>query len=174
MGSRLLTPLSIIPPIKNDDMDSSLEYNHLQNLFQLGYVFALVAPQGNDDKSDYQLAHYVRGKQNLAQPITDDDGFKYPTSSVVVAGTWLRTYIFRRNGIRAFEDYQKKNIIVIYLHLIIETNVNFLKHQGRTKVKELFTITNVDHEALLETLKQREDPIGTLDQVYLHLMFFCS
>ena len=55
----------------------------------------------------------------------------------------------------------KKNLI--YSHLIIATNVKLLKHQGRPKVKELFTITNVDHEALLKTLKQREDPTGTLD-----------
>ena len=72
---------------------------------------------------------------------------------MVVAGTWLWTYIFRRNGIPTFKDYQKHKIILIYSHLIIATNVNFLKHQGRPKVKELFTITNADHEALLETLK---------------------
>ena len=71
--------------------------------------------------------------------------------------------MLRRNGIPTFKDYQKHKIILIYSHLIIETNVKFLKHQGRPKVKELFTIANADHEALLETLKQREDPIGTLD-----------
>ena len=53
--------------------------------------------------------------------------------------------------------------ILIYSHLIIAKNVKLLKHQGRPKVKELFTIANADHEALLETLKQREDPIGILD-----------
>ena len=72
---------------------------------------------------------------------------------MVVAGTWLQTYMLRRNGIPAFEDYQKYKVILIYLHLIIATNVKLLNHQGRPKVKELFTITNVDHEALLETLK---------------------
>jgi len=51
----------------------------------------------------------------------------------------------------------------MYSHLIIETNVKFLKHQGRPKVKERFTITNANHEALFETLKEKEDPIGTLD-----------
>ena len=72
---------------------------------------------------------------------------------MVVARTWPQIYMLRRNGIPAFEDYQKHKIIVIYLHLIIEKNVKFLKHQGRPKVKELFTITKVDHETLLETLK---------------------
>ena len=45
-----LTPLSIIPSIRNDDMESLLEHNHLLDLLQPGHVFALVAPQGNDEK----------------------------------------------------------------------------------------------------------------------------
>ena len=61
--------------------------------------------------------------------------------------------MLRRNRIPTFEDYQKHKIILIYSHLIIAMNVKLLKHQGRPKVKEIFTITNVDHEALLETLK---------------------
>ena len=87
----------------------------------------------------------------------------YPSGSVVVVGTWLQTYMLRRNRILAFKDYQKHKIILIYSHLIIATNVKLLKHQGRPKVKELFSITNADHEALLETLKEREDPTGTLN-----------
>ena len=84
-----LTPLSIIPSIRNDVMESSLEHNHLSDLVQLGHVFALVAPQGNDEKLDYWLAHCVRGKKKLTQLITDDDGFTYSIGSMVVAGTWL-------------------------------------------------------------------------------------
>ena len=72
---------------------------------------------------------------------------------MVVVGTWLRTYMLRRNGILAFEYYQKHTKILIYSHRIKEINVKLLKHQRRKKLKELFTITNVDHEALLETLK---------------------
>ena len=82
-----LTPLSIIPSIKNDDMESSLEHNHLSNLLQPRHVFALVAPQGNYEKSNYWLACCVRDKQNLAQPIIDGDGFTYPTRLVVVTRT---------------------------------------------------------------------------------------
>ena len=97
----------------------------------------MVAPQGNDEKSNYWLAHCVRGKQKLSQLIIDDDGFTYPTGSVVVARTWLQTYMLRRNGIPTFEDYQNHKIILIYSHLIIATNVKLLKHHGRQKVKEL-------------------------------------
>ena len=61
--------------------------------------------------------------------------------------------MLRSNGILTFEGYQKHKTILIYSHLIIATNVRLLKHQGRPKVNELFTITNVDHDALLKTLK---------------------
>ena len=133
-----LNPLSIIPSIKNDDMKILLEHNHLSDLLQPGHVFALVAPKGNDEKSDYWLARCVRGKKKLTQPITDDDGFTYPIGSVVVAGTWLGIYMLRRNGIPAFKDYQKHKVILIYSHLIIATNVKLLKHQGRPKVNFFF------------------------------------
>ena len=89
----------------------------------------------HSEKSDYWLACCVRGKQKLAQPITDDDGFTYPTGSVVVARTWLQTYMLKRSEISTFKDYQKHRKTLIYLHLIIETNVKLLKHQGRPKVK---------------------------------------
>ena len=59
--------------------------------------------------------------------------------------------MLRRNVILAFEDYQKHKIILIYSHLIIATNIKLLKHQGRPKVKEFFTIANANHEALLQT-----------------------
>ena len=130
-----LTPLSIIPSIKNDDMESSLEHNYLSDLLQLGHFIALVAPQGNDEKSNYWLSHCVRGKKKLEQLITNDDGFTYPTGLMVVVGTWLRTYMLRRNETLTFEDYRKHKIILIYLHLIIAKNVKLLKHEGRQKVK---------------------------------------
>ena len=39
-----LTPFSIIPSIRNDDIEISLEHNHLSDFLQPGHVFALVAP----------------------------------------------------------------------------------------------------------------------------------
>ena len=101
------TPLSIIPSIRNDDMEISLEHNHLSDLLQPRHVFALVAPKVNDDKLDYWLSHCIKGKNKLAQLIIDDDGFTYPIGLVVVAGTWLWTYMLRRNGILAFEDVRR-------------------------------------------------------------------
>ena len=65
-------------------MEISLEHNHLSDLLQLGHVFVLVAPHGNDEKLDYWLACCVRGKQKFSQPITDDDGSIYPVGSMVI------------------------------------------------------------------------------------------
>lgn len=113
----------------------------------------MAGPQGNDEKLDYWLVRYVRGKQNHAQPIIDVGGFTFPTSLVVFAGTWLQTYILRKNGIPTLKEYEKHKTILIYSHHIIEENANFLKCQGRPKVKELFSISIADHRALLETHK---------------------
>ena len=93
----------------------------------------------------------------------DDDGFMFPTGLVVVAGTWLRTYMVRKNGIPAFEDYEKHKTIIMYSHLVIATNVMLFRHHARPKTKKLWTLTNADHEAILDTLKQRDDPLGTLE-----------
>ena len=70
--------------------------------------------------------------------------------------------MLRNNRIPAFEDYEKHKMILIYSHLIIAINIKLLKHQGRPKVKELFTISNANHEALLETFNKRDDPLGRL------------
>lgn len=39
-----LTPLSLTLSIRNDDMDTLVEYDHLSDLLKPGDVFALVAP----------------------------------------------------------------------------------------------------------------------------------
>lgn len=71
--------------------------------------------------------------------------------------------MIRKNGIPAFEDYERHKTILIYSHLIIAANVKLLKHQEKPKTKELWTVTTVGHEAILDTLKQRDDSSGTLD-----------
>ena len=147
----------------NDTMESLVDYDLLLDLLQLGHIFAVIAPQGNEERSDYWLARCVWVKHKLTQPMEDDDGFMFPTGSVVVAGTWLRTYMIRKNGILAFENYEKQKTILMYSHLVIETNVKLLKHHAKPKTKQLWTLINVDHEAILDTLKQRDDPLGTLE-----------
>ena len=71
--------------------------------------------------------------------------------------------MIRKNGIPAFEHYEKQKTIIMYSQLVIATNVKLLKHHARPKTKQLWTLSNVDHEAILNTLKQRDDPLGTLE-----------
>jgi hypothetical protein len=71
--------------------------------------------------------------------------------------------MIRNNDIPTFEDYEKHKTILMYLHLVIATNVKLLRHHARPKTKELWTISILDHEALLKTLKIRDDPLGTLE-----------
>ena len=51
-----LTPLSQTISMRNDIMESSVDYDRLSDLLQPGHVFAVVAPQGNEERSDYWLA----------------------------------------------------------------------------------------------------------------------
>ena len=132
-----LTPLSQTISMRNDIMESSVDYDRLLDLLQPGHVFAVVAPQGNEERSDYWLARCVQVKHKLTQPMEDDDGFMFPTGSVVVAGTWLRTYMVRKNGIPAFEDYEKHKTILMYSYLVIATNVMLFRHHARPKTKKL-------------------------------------
>lgn len=50
----------------------------------------------------------------------------------------------------------------MYSHLSIEKNVMLLRHNSKPRTKELWTAHSVDHGAILDTLKVRDDPSGTL------------
>ena len=65
----------------------------------------------------------------------DDDGFEYPIGSVIVAGTWLRTYLTRRNGLPTFEDYQSKKKILHYYHLVVATISNQKDTKGDPPIR---------------------------------------
>lgn len=54
-----LTPLSKTISMSNDDMEILVEYDHLLDLLQPIHVFAMVAPQGNEERLDYWLTWCV-------------------------------------------------------------------------------------------------------------------
>ena len=90
----------------------------------------------------------------------DDDGFEYTIESVVVAGTWLRRYLTRRNGLPAFEDYQSKKNILHYSHLVVATNIKLERYIGRPTNKVLWTISMDEHETIIDALQKRDDVDG--------------
>lgn len=70
-------------------MESSIDYDHLSDVVQPGHVYAVVAPQGNKEGSNYWLAQCVQGKKKITKPMADDDGFMYPTGSIFFFQSWL-------------------------------------------------------------------------------------
>lgn len=54
--SQYLTPLSQTISLSNYEMEISLEYDHLSDLVQPRHAFAIVALQGNEERSKYWLA----------------------------------------------------------------------------------------------------------------------
>ena len=46
-------------------------------------------PQNNEWGSDYWLAHCLKEKQTILEPVTDDKNIEFPTSSMVIKGEYL-------------------------------------------------------------------------------------
>jgi len=61
----------------------------------VGHMYAIMEPEGNEEGIEYWLAQCVEIKHKLTHTRVYDDGFEYPTGSVMVVGTWIRTYIIR-------------------------------------------------------------------------------
>ena len=102
---------------------------------------------------------------NLRKKLTchqvDDDGFEYTIGSVIVVGTWLGTYLTRRNSLPTFEDYQSEKKILHYSHLVA-MNIKLERYKGRPANKLLWTISMDEHETILDALQKREDTDGTM------------
>lgn len=125
-----------------------------------GHVYAVVAPEDNEEGTEYWLARCVEPKHKLTTPRVDDDGYDYPTGSVVVVGTWLRKYLTRKNGLPAFEDYELEKKIIHYSHLVVATNIKLDRYRGRPANKQLWTLSMEEHETIIDALQKREDADG--------------
>ena len=125
-------------------------------------MYAVIAPIDNDEQTEYWLARCVEPKKKLTCHQVDDDGFEYPIGSVVVAGTWRRRNLTRRNGLPAFEDYQTEKKFLHYSHLVVATNIKLERYKGRPANKVLWTISMLEHETIIDALQKREDADGTV------------
>ena len=145
--------------------------NYLCTLsYLVGYVYDIIAPNDNDEQIKYWLARCVEHKKKLICHQVDDDGFEYPIGSIVVAGTWLRTYLTRRNGLPAFEDYQPEKKILHYSHLVVSMNIKLERYKGRLTSKVLWIVSMEDHEAIIDALQKREDvdcKVGWLQNTHM-------
>ena len=100
-----------------------------------------MAPEGNEENIEYWLARCVERKHKLTSPRCDDDGFEYPTGSVVVVGTWLAKILSTRNGLGAYEDYEPNKKFIQYSYLILATNIKLSKYKGKPTNKVLWKIS---------------------------------
>ena len=92
----------------------------------------------------------------------DDDCFEYPVGFFIIAGTWIGSYLTRRNGLPAFEDYQTEKKILHYSYLVVATNIKLERYKGRPANKVLWTISMDEHETIIDALQKREDADGTV------------
>ena len=49
--------------------------------------YVVIAPNDNDENTEYWLAKCVEPKKKFIFHQVDDDGFEYPIGSIIVAGT---------------------------------------------------------------------------------------
>ena len=95
--------------------------------------------------------------------VIDGEGLEYHIGAVVVTDTWLRQYSMKNPNLWLFKDWKTKRKIPRYLNLFVASNVHLIKYGGKPHNKILWKVHESDHEAILETLKCRADPVGSLD-----------
>ena len=56
--------------------------------YLVGHLYVVIAPNDNDEHTEYWLARCVEPKKRkLTCHQVDNDGFQYPIGSIIVAGT---------------------------------------------------------------------------------------
>jgi len=116
-----------------------------------------MALEGNEEELEYWLVPCVERKHKLSYPRHDDNEFKYPTSSMVVVSTWIKKIVSRRNGLRAYEDYEANKKIIHYSNLILATNIKLTSYKESPTNRDLWNISMQEHEAIMNTSHERED-----------------
>ena len=128
-----------------------------------GHVFAIIAPKDNEEGTNYYLCHCVEAKQKLDHSVIDGEGLEYHIGAVVVTDTWLRRYSMKNPSLWLFEDWQIERKILHHSNLVVASNVHLIKYGGKPHNKILWKVCELDHEAILETLKCQADLVGSLD-----------
>ena len=124
----------------------------------------VIAPKDNEEGIDYYyLCHCVQAKQKLDHLVIDGEGLEYHVGAVVVTDTWLRRYSMKNPNLWLFEDWQIERKILHYSNLFVTSNLHLIKYGEKLNNKILWKVCKSKHEVILETLKFRADPVGSLD-----------
>ena len=127
------------------------------------HVFSVIALEDNEEGKNCYLCRCVEAKKNLDHLVIDGEVLEYHVGAVVVTDTWLRWYCMKSPNLWLFEDLQTKRKILHYSNLVVTSNVHLIKYGGKPHNKILWNVRKSDNEAILETLKCREDLVGSLD-----------
>ena len=109
------------------------------------------------------MCHCVQANFFLDHSVIDGEGLEYHVSAVVVTVTWLRRYSMKNPNLWLFEAWKTERKILHYSNLVVASNVHLIKYGGNPHNKTLWKICELDHEAILETLQCRANPVGSLD-----------
>ena len=62
-----------------------------------------------------------------------------------------------------FDDFETHRDILHYSNLIVATNIQLISYCGRPLNKKLWKVCDFYHEAILDTIRVRDDPKCSLD-----------
>jgi len=142
----------------------STDYDHISDLVQLGHIYAVVAPKDNEWGTYYWLARCIRGKQILNGSLIDDEGNEFPIGSMVVEGEYLTLDgKSRRTSGHVFVDYRPGSMVYHFTNLIVGTNIHLQKISNKNSSKVRYFLPHSEHERLMETISNREDPDGYIE-----------
>ena len=124
----------------------------------------MVAPKNNAWGSDYWLVHCLDGKQNLLEPVIYDEDNEFPVGSMVIKGEYLTltTQQKKKHGY-VYQDYKPGAIVYHYTNLIVGTNIKLCTLFKKNRIEVWYFLTYSDHEKLMDTVSNRDDPDGVMD-----------
>ena len=131
----------------------------------IGHIFVVIALEDNEELTYYYLCHCVQDKQKLDHSVIDGEVLGYHISVVVITDTWLRQYSMKNLNLWLFKDWQTERKILHYSNLVVMSNVHLIKYGVKPHNKTLWKVLESNHKAILETLKCREDLVGSLDWI---------
>ena len=70
-----------------------------------GHIFAIIAPEDNEEGTDYFLCHYVQAKQKLDHSVINGEGLEYHIGVLVVIDTLLKQYSMKNPNLWLFKDW---------------------------------------------------------------------
>ena len=100
----------------------------------------MVAQKNNEWGSDYWLARFLEGKQNILEPVTDDENIEFLIGSMVIKGEYLTLKAQqKRKGEYVYQDYKPGAIVYHFTNLVVGINIKLrtLSHKNSSHVRYL-------------------------------------